>query len=398
MATRYNSGDPFGTPSGYDGANVPSDGYKIPSCGILDVDRALFDIFDKEIRFVVSNGDSREAKKVPVIFAAGEKAFMLKKGRAIRDADNTLILPLVTIRRVSIEQTAEDIASRGINQNLGTLTIKRRLSPKDRAYQNLINKIGIKNQSSVAEDSSSLDTERQTGENANDSDIKEGALLSPKYGNNFWELITIPMQQFFTANYEVTFWTQYTTHMNQMLQRLMGSYLNPGAKNWRLETPKGYWFVGYVQDEPYSAEDNADDMSSEERLLKYKFTVKVPAYMVAPENPGEPSPVRSHLSAPVLTFGLGYDEDHIRLTDGIPTSDDQPAELNDPSAGFSLSGEIQPRDRQTFEGSVTKVRFVKNPFSGKTKTEYLRVVTKDPRTGEQVLIPETGITLNISDD
>ncbi len=398
MITRYNAGDPFGVPSGYDGATVPADGFKIPACGILDVDKALFDLLDKEIRFVVSNGEAREATKVPILFAAGEKAFMLKNGRAIRDESSTLILPLITIRRISIEQTPEDMNSRGINQHQGELVIKRRLSPKDRAYQNLINKIGLKNQANVADDSFSLETDRIVGANEDDQNIQDGGLLAAKYGNNFWELITIPMQQFFTANYEVVLWSQYTTHMNQMLQRLMGSYLPTGHKLLRLETTKGYWFVASVQDDPYTAEDNADDMSSSERLLKYKFSVRVPAYMVAAENPGEPSSVRAHLSAPIISFGIGYDEDYVRLTNGIPTASDPTEGSDDPSRGFTLNGEIQPTARRTVETPVSKVTIVKNPFTGKERTEYLRIVTTDPRSGEQVLIPEMGTTLNISDD
>lgn len=398
MATRYNSGDSFGIPGGYEGAQVPSDGFRVPACGILNVDMSLFDMFDKGIRFVVSNGEGKEVIRVPVIFAAGEKAFMLKRGRAIRDSNSTLILPLITIRRTSIVQTIEDMSSRGINQNVGELIVKRRLSPKDRAYQNLINKIGIKNQANVADDSPSLETDRRIEENSQDSDVQEGALLGNKYGNNFWELIKIPMQQFFTANYEIVFWTQYTTHMNQLLQRLMGSYLSPGAKTLKLETPEGYWFIATVEDDPYASEDNADDMSSEERLIKYRFNIKVPAYMVAAENPGEPSPVRSVISAPILTFGSGYDEDYVRLTDGIPTDPDLSDGSDDPSRGFTLSGEIQPRDRQTQMASISKVRIIKNPFTGKERTEYLRVVTRDPRSGEQVLVPDNGLTLNISDE
>jgi len=41
MTTRFKSGDPFGVPSGYEGANVPSD-FTIPSCGLEDVDMATW--------------------------------------------------------------------------------------------------------------------------------------------------------------------------------------------------------------------------------------------------------------------------------------------------------------------------------------------------------------------
>ena len=40
-------------PDGLEGQNVP-DNFFIPSCGIEDVDLALFDLFDKKVKFTVS--------------------------------------------------------------------------------------------------------------------------------------------------------------------------------------------------------------------------------------------------------------------------------------------------------------------------------------------------------
>ena len=35
-------------PTGYEGENVPDD-FSIPSCGIEDIDRAVFELFDKRL-------------------------------------------------------------------------------------------------------------------------------------------------------------------------------------------------------------------------------------------------------------------------------------------------------------------------------------------------------------
>ena len=37
---------------GYEGFNVP-DNFEFPSCGVEDVDRALFELFDKKLAFEV---------------------------------------------------------------------------------------------------------------------------------------------------------------------------------------------------------------------------------------------------------------------------------------------------------------------------------------------------------
>ena len=331
MTTRFNSGDPFGVVSGYDGANIP-DAFSLPSVGIEDVDRAMFDFFDSELRLHISNGRSGEVKKVPVIFAAGERWAMLKKNRALRDKSGALILPLTSIRRLDIQQdVASDIAGRGINQQTGDLIIKRRLSPLDRTFQNIINKIGLLNQSNVADSTETLMTDRERGENQFDPDIVAGGLLAPKFGKNIWEIITIPSPQFFTVTYEVTIWTQHILHMNQIIDKIMASYLPTANGTFKLDTPKGYWFIAKVQDNLFSTEDNTENVSGDERIIKTKMTIKVPAYQVATDVPGIPSPVRKYVSAPLLTFPTDD-----QLVNVLPSAVDAYSGSDDPSAFFSL--------------------------------------------------------------
>lgn len=312
MTTRFTARpvNAFGVhplPTGYDNVASPSN-LTLPAVGIEDVDKALFDLFNVEMNLTVA--DKEGSKRVPIVFASGEKWAMLKKGRALRDRSGSLLLPLITIGRANIQQLpSEDIAGRGINQQTGDLVIKRRLAPDDRTYQSLVNRMLLKNQDNLA--LSPLDalvpnqvtTEREIGDLSDNPTYSDGGLLASNKLNNVWEFIIVPAPQFFTAIYEVTIWTQYTTHMNQVLETLISSFL-PQGNAWRLETAKGYWFVATVDGNLYSAENNFDDMSAEERIIKYKFTVKVPGYILASAAPGTPVPIRRFVSSPQVSFNI----------------------------------------------------------------------------------------------
>jgi hypothetical protein len=290
-------------PSGYENSNGVPD-IAIPSCGIEDVDVGIFNLFDKEISAQYGGIDSAAMKKVPVIFAAGEKWAMLKRGRLLRDKNNTLLLPLITIMRTEINQTvSEDVVGRGINQQLGELTVHRRLDKSDRNYQNLINRLLLPNQEGLSESKpgSSVYTDRPTGQLKTEKFVKDGAYLTPNRTNNVYETIVVPMPQFYTAKYEITVWTQYTQHTNQIIEKIFSSFL-PQAQSWKIETNKGYWFVAKVDDGSFTVETNFEDMSQQERFIKNTFSVTVPAYFFATSAPGAPVPIKRYVSSPMIYF------------------------------------------------------------------------------------------------
>jgi len=131
-------------------------------------------------------------------------------------------------------------------------------------------------------------------------------LLLPNRTNNIFETIVIPAPQFFTATYDVTIWTQYTSHMTQLIEQIISSQL-PQGNCWKLTTPKGYWFIASVDGNSYTADANTDDFSQTERVIKYKFTIKVPGYILASSVPGAPVPIRKYTSSPMITFSTGID-------------------------------------------------------------------------------------------
>ena len=58
------------------GTNVPTD-FEIPPCGIEDLDRALFNLFDKRLSFSIEVNNT--PKKVPVVFSTGERFALTRR-------------------------------------------------------------------------------------------------------------------------------------------------------------------------------------------------------------------------------------------------------------------------------------------------------------------------------
>jgi len=292
MSTRFSTTKKYGVESlnlGYEGANTPE--RLVPSCGLEDVDRAMFRLFDNDIPLVYQQKDGT-TRKVPVIFATGERFAINRRKEPLRDKNGALILPLVTMTRTGIEQQAPKIIE---VPDAGTISIKRRISNDDPLYQRVVNSLNLENaQTGAGNRSESLSRPaRKTG----------GRLLEPNLAGGLYETITIPTPKFYTAKYEITLWTQYTQHSNSILTTIMSGYHNTRARTYRIETPAGYWFVATFET-GISSENNFDNMSDEERIIKSTLTAEVSAYIISPELPGIPNGTRRHISATQFSFGI----------------------------------------------------------------------------------------------
>ena len=53
--------------------------------------------------------------------------------------------------------------------------------------------------------------------------------------------------------------------------------------HFKIESPKGYWFVARC-DSSLTSGDNFDQFQDDERIIKYSFNVSVQAYNILPEN------------------------------------------------------------------------------------------------------------------
>lgn len=392
---RFKAGDPKGVPSGYAESSSPHD-VTIPSCGIDDLELALFDMFDKELSFEVTVHKETPKKKVPVIFASGEKWSAIKNSKGIRDKTGSLILPLITIVRTSFDQNiSSDTCGRGINQQTGEIVVKRKLSSLDRDYQNIVNRLYIKNQKNVAVDSTEVvaggvSTEREVGSLSQDSDVLDGCLMVPDHLENMWEVISIPSPQFYSTAYDVTFWTQHVFQMDEMIEKLLSSLLVPG-NYLRLDSSKGYWFLARMESESISPETNFSDHARAERSIMSKISLRAYGYLVASRAPGVPVSVKRVVSSPTVQFTTsqmqfttsdysGLDDPHLGADDPTLPYDAEKSGRRDQR--HVVHDEFPRRDLSDKGDPARRVDSNGRPYSGRGK--YVKRTIVDPKTGKLV--------------
>ncbi len=279
MATKYNiNNDKRYAPTGYEGDGNTD--YVIPSCGLEDLDLAMFNLFDKEMPLYYDLHG--EIKKVPVIFATGERFALLRRKRPIVDRNGALILPLISITRSSIE----NVPSKGIaNNQMFPHVVTKRISEKDLEHRQRKNYEKLRN----------IDGE--------DIEQEPDLSLKPRLDRNIIETIEIPPVKYFGAIYEVSIWSSFTQQMNKLLETIMNSYtLNPGQQFY-LESDKGYKFSAFV-DGSISQDTNYAEFTDAERYVKYNMSLNATGYIIAPNILGGKTALRSFMSAPEVSFDV----------------------------------------------------------------------------------------------
>ena len=377
----------------YEGTSVPDD-FSIPPVGIEDADRSLFRLFDQVLSFEVEVNS--QVTHVPVVFSSGERFALTRRRQPIRDNNNALILPIISIRRTNISHDASQsgygtVISHKDQQNY---TIKRRLSKTDRNYQNIINKLGLSNQKNVSSKnnfenqssrpfSGSIEgrvASRRAKASSQESLNSKGDLLADNLGDNIFEIITVPYPTFITVEYDVTFWTQYMIQMNQLIETMMANFSGQGH-DFLLETDSGYQFVAYLKS-PLGTADNFTDFSDNERIVRYSFTMVIPAYILAPQQPGLPSPFRRTFSAPQIDFGIFESSAPVIFDSQNPNSD---GDINK----FILS-DVELLDKagnassQRGQSDIKIVQTIVDPFTNKSTQKLVPVLTRNQRKGETV--------------
>ena len=372
----------------FDGKNVPKD-FEFPSIGIENIDRAVFDLFNETLDFQVTSKD--QVKNVPVIFATGERFALTRRKNPIRDRNNTNILPLISI----VRQNLDIGPSQGGKKTAIALraqpnyTIKNRLSEKDRNFQNIINKPGLRNQDNVATNNNFIDVSSNLG-------AKEGKLASRReksnlqfsktakvnlnsdLGANIFEIIQVPYPYFITMTYNITFWCQYMQQGNQMIEYLLNKIDVPGGE-FAIKTKEGFELVAFIGD-TINFDNNFDSMTDDERIIKYGFDLTLPGYILNSKVPGLPNQVRSYLSAPIIDFTY-YDTGSPIKLDYQPETGKEEIERH---VMTDLTSKEMLKTRRG-ESNESLESFVPNPFGDDSKTEFLRVRNVNSRAGESVV-------------
>ena len=377
----------------FDGNNAPVD-FDIPSIGIEDIDRAIFQLFDNKISFEVSHKGTLQ--KVPVIFASGERFALTRRKNPIRDSENALILPLVSIMRQNIDfspaQAGKKTAIAFREQE--NYVIKYRLSEKDRKYQNIINKQGLKNQLNVSSKNNFIlntptpgfsvkpdaVSTRRSSANIGFSSVANVS-LGENLGRNMFEIIEIPYPEFVAVTYDVVFWTQYMKQSNQMIETLLLNFTGQGEEI-PMTTAGGYQLVAFFTGPFSNSGTNLDEFTESERIIKHSFSVTIPGYILNPKHPGMPKLLRSYVSAPEINFGI--------FSGDAEVIDYQPERIRDKVKRHVLQDltNLKENELQRGESREVLVNKIVNPFTNSTKTQFSKVRLRNQRSGETVASSE----------
>ncbi len=385
------------------------DDFNLQSCTIEDVDRAIFNLLNVSLPFTFKHREG--TKRAPVIFATGERFAVLRRKEPLRDKSGVLILPLISVMRKGITQSPTMGA--GTNQTVEH-TIKKRISSDDPIYQRIVNKAGLTNSDDLASNSALIKKDGEglvtgsapgriatrTSAVAKSLDVRNGKIFNPKLGNNIFEVITMRPPKYYTAEYEVTFWAQYTIQMNEMLMSMMSLYQSYGQRTFKLESEKGYWFVGYVNDS-LTPGDNFDDSTDNERLVRYSFSVTVPAYLVGDGFSASRKTLTKNISAPQIDFSYDVSNSDLLNVPNTPLSSADPEDyvglnartIDEPLPGQAIGNgqnqnnktTVNAGGQQSRDDDTRFVEFVKNPLTGKTEKTTAVIKTRTNRKGETVL-------------
>ena len=382
--------------------------FTVPSCTVEDVDRAIFKLFDQDLDLFYRQEGA--VVRVPVIFATGERFAILSRNKPLRDDNDTLILPLVSIARSAIQKDMS--RGMGTNQN-APVTIKRRLSKEDPVYQRIMNKEALKNQDDRAHSSHKLGSSRGKGTKpgqiatrrnlpTTNPAYRSGRLLSGIGTNNVYEIFELPRVNYYTATYDITIWTQYTQQMNDLIMAFMDSAHTGSKITFRVETEKGYYFVAYL-DGGFSPANNFEEFTDDERIVRYSFTMSVPAYIINSNHEGSRNQIRRFISAPQITFDMVTVNAPLTQKQkvGIPSGKSKDFLLthlgteDDPLPGQSIKSKSDANvgeyyDTATIGGaesgrsSIEVVRTYRDPVTGEAVNEVLPFKQRNQRKGETV--------------
>lgn len=373
------------------GNNV-TENFDFPPINIEEIDRAIFNFFDKEINFGVTYGG--KSSKVPVVFAAGERFALTRRKSPIRDKNNALILPIISIMRTGMDISPSQ-------NNKGTAIsfyyaepyyIKRRLADQDRDYQNIINKMGLKNQDNVSARGHFIDNSISPGKTASPNTIasrrNKGGLafidrlpkgIQEKVNDNIFEIVEIPYPDFISMTYNVTFWTQYVTQANQIIETLMSKFTP--YKETIVETANGYEVFVSLGDS-INSDVNFDNYTDDERVIKHSIDITVSGYLLALDNELLGIPFRSYFSAPQINFGY-YDVNTSvvkREKNDFERIDNKNLVLSDLTDAENIRGTELERGQSSEEYE----RVIENPFNDSKEKTYVKAKLVNQRAGETV--------------
>ena len=219
------------------------------------IDRSVLDYVDERLNISVETNEG--FKKVPVLWVTAERAYQLKSNKDLRDKEQTLVFPLITVNRTSVEKNpASEYAIPAANipevrdAMGGTMTVGREIYQKKTAeFQNAY------------------------------AQLKHGQQTWPTVRNNktVYKTITMPFPTWIAVHYELSIRTEYQQQMNEIIRK----FVRQGGLNrmpFRLES-EGHKFEAFF-DGNMTNNSNVASLGMEQRNYESILNLKVLGYLI----------------------------------------------------------------------------------------------------------------------
>jgi hypothetical protein len=228
------------------------EGKRISDSRIENIDTAMFKFIDVQMNLHAHNGTG--FKKVPVVMASSERSALSKGDLRVRDDDGALIMPIITVERVSMVKSPTDKG-----------TVWANVPALDKVKGG-----SIPTMQKIVQDKTS------NFKNAH-AKRKHGQLNFPnKVDKTVYKTVSIPLPVYVTIMYEITIRTEYQQQMNELVVPFMTV---PGGINYIIIRDENHRYEGFIQQD-YTHDNNISNFSNEERKFETKFSIKVLGHLI----------------------------------------------------------------------------------------------------------------------
>ena len=241
------------------------------------IDGAMMRFVDEDLN--LSTTTNTGFKKVPVLWVTAERAYQIKHNKDLRDKEETLILPLISINRSNV--TKEPNFKGTVYANIypepdargGTITVARQINQKKTAeFQNAQSK-------------------RKYGV---DNNVAAKSYNSSKRNMNtqkvVYETITIPLPVWVKVRYEITVRTEYQQQLNELIRPFFtiagNSPMPPRIEN------EGHFYEVFI-DGSFTNNSNKANLGMAQRNYETTIGIDVLGYLIGEgENQEKPKIVK----------------------------------------------------------------------------------------------------------
>ena len=230
------------------------------------IDRAFFKFIDEDLNLFATTNEG--FRKVPVLWVTAERAYQIKawENTELRDTEQTLRLPLVTVNRASVtkDPTRKGTAYANLfaypDARGGVITTARQLNQKKTAeFQNAF-------------------AARSYGPNQNVAGkMKNSNKRNMSVQRVVYETISMPIPTWVVVKYEVSLRSEYQQQMNDLVRPFITV---PGNSRMPKRIEESGHFYEVFIDGNFGNGSNAANLGMEHRNYENTVNIEVLGYLI----------------------------------------------------------------------------------------------------------------------